>query len=124
MAKSAALKWLDKNYDIPSEEAYRNMLDYLFEGQELKAIRTFSTWFLGRRFYSVAAIMVHEMVEASELKRKFGHVNKKIIPYADQLAAHYIAVQYEIKYLKDLRRYDLVRKVKKREGLAEKLRRL
>jgi hypothetical protein len=104
-ARALAFDWIRRNYDIPYEEAYKNMLDYIFGGSEDTAlwISSFEMAF-DKDIDEEAAYLIHEMVEASEIKRRFGKVEFQEV-FRDY--AHPIAVQYESRFLKDMGRKDL-----------------
>lgn len=105
-ARAKALHWVRRNYDVSPDEAYKNMLDYLFGGNEDLAVSlsAFELAF-GKDLDDESADIVHEMVEASEIKRKFGYVE-----FRTELRdyAHPIAFGYELRFLKNIGRWDLM----------------
>jgi hypothetical protein len=126
-AKWEAMEWLRNNYfEATPEEAWKNMVDYIFKGDEKLAMEISALELeMGKDFDDEVAHMIHEMVEATEIKKRHPELFEQAkrvsgIEWARLVAeprasAHPIATQYEIKFLKDIGRTDLLEQVKMRE---------
>jgi len=121
LAKEDALRWLAENYDVDPAQAYRNMLDYISIFDKSEELLTTA---FGEDRDEVAAQIIHEVVEATEIKKRFGYVPKhESLTWTSEeyLYAHPIALKYEFKYLEDVGRTDVIERRKMMISAAQKL---